>query len=154
MHSPRHAIAIPPSVLHASHCRTPLLTAESPHGIYDPLTPYSSGIGLAAAHSFASLGMSLFLVDYSPHLDAAVKQIQAVEGVGEVGSMKVDVGKIEEVVAMREKVLDLFGEVSVRDWDWDWAPVHWKRDAGRGKRGDVSPDERRQGRGRMEDGPE
>lgn len=56
--------------------------------------------------------MSLFLVDYSPHLDAAVKQIQSVEGVGEVGSMKVDVGKVEEVVAMREKVLDLFGEVS------------------------------------------
>ncbi|GFZ45292.1 hypothetical protein JCM24511_03018 [Saitozyma sp. JCM 24511] len=77
------------------------------------ITGAASGIGLAAAHSFASLGMSLFLVDYSPHLDAAVKQIQAVEGVGEVGSMKVDVGKIEEVVAMREKVLDLFGEVHV-----------------------------------------
>lgn len=57
--------------------------------------------------------MSLFLVDINQsQLDTAVKTVKEVPGVGEVHGMKVDVGNIGEVVAMREKVLDVFGEVN------------------------------------------
>jgi len=78
------------------------------------ITGAASGIGLAAAHKYAKSGMSLFLVDIvQPALDKAVASIQSVQGVGEVYGMKVDVGKIEEVVALREKVLDVFGEVHI-----------------------------------------
>jgi hypothetical protein len=57
--------------------------------------------------------MSLFLVDIvQPALDEAVKSLKSISGVGEVHAMKVDVGKVDEVVALREKVLDVFGEVS------------------------------------------
>jgi hypothetical protein len=56
--------------------------------------------------------MSLFLVDIvQPALDEAVQSLKGVSGVGEVHGMKVDVGKVDEVVALREKVLDIFGEV-------------------------------------------
>ena len=57
--------------------------------------------------------MSVFLADINEkQLAAAVEEIKAVEDVGEVFGMKVDVSKVDEVVAMREKVLDEFGEVS------------------------------------------
>ena len=57
--------------------------------------------------------MSIFLVDIvEPALDTAIEKIKSIDGVGEVLGMKVDVSNIEQVVAMREKVLDVFGEVS------------------------------------------
>lgn len=57
--------------------------------------------------------MSLFLVDITPEpLAQAEKDLKAVNGVGEVHSMVVDVGKVDQVIALREKVLDVFGEVS------------------------------------------
>lgn len=56
--------------------------------------------------------MSLFLVDIAAkQLEDAVKTLKGVQGVGEVHSMVANVGKIEEVVTLREKVLDEFGEV-------------------------------------------
>ena len=56
--------------------------------------------------------MSVFLVDIvEPALTSAIERVKAVDGVAEVMGMKVDVGKVDEVVAMREKVLDVFGEV-------------------------------------------
>ena len=56
--------------------------------------------------------MSLFLVDINAKsIEAAAESVKAVPGVGEVYSMVVDVGKIDQVVALREKVLDVFGEV-------------------------------------------
>ena len=57
--------------------------------------------------------MSVFLADINEkQLAAAVEEIKAIEEVGDVFGMKVDVSKVDEVVAMREKVLDEFGEVS------------------------------------------
>jgi hypothetical protein len=57
--------------------------------------------------------MHVVIVDVNEEvLDKAVGSIKAVDGVGEVWGLKVDVSKIDEVVAMREKVFDEFGEVS------------------------------------------
>lgn len=59
--------------------------------------------------------MHIVIVDINDQvLDGAVESIKAVDGVGEVWGLKVDVSKIDEVVAMREKVFDEFGEVSHR----------------------------------------
>jgi len=57
--------------------------------------------------------MHVVIVDLNEEtLDKAVESIKAVDGVGEVWGLKVDVSRIDEVVAMREKVFDEFGEVS------------------------------------------
>jgi hypothetical protein len=57
--------------------------------------------------------MSLFLVDISEEaLAKAEKSVKEVQGVGEVYSMVVDVGNVAQVIALREKVFDVFGEVS------------------------------------------
>ena len=57
--------------------------------------------------------MHIVIVDINDQvLDGAVESIKAVDGVGEVWGLKVDVSKIDEVVAMREMVFDEFGEVS------------------------------------------
>ena len=62
--------------------------------------------------------MSLFLVDISTDaLKKAEEALKEVQGVGEVHSMVVDVSKVKEVVAFRDKVLDIFGEVSVQPMD-------------------------------------
>jgi len=56
--------------------------------------------------------MHVIIVDLNEEaLDSAVKSIKGVSGVGEVWGLKVDVSKIDEVVAMREKVFEEFGEV-------------------------------------------
>ncbi len=73
-----------------------------------------SGIGLAAAIKYAKAGMSVFLVDITePALTTAVERVKVIEGVSEVMGMKVDVSKVDEVVALRERVLDVFGEVGL-----------------------------------------
>jgi len=57
--------------------------------------------------------MSLFLVDISEQaLASAEESVKAVQGVGEVYSMVVDVGNVAQVIALREKVFDVFGEAS------------------------------------------
>jgi NAD(P)-dependent dehydrogenase (short-subunit alcohol dehydrogenase family) len=61
---------------------------------------------------YAAIGMHVIIVDINQEaLDTAVKSIKGVSGVGEVWGLKVDVSKIDEVVAMREKVFEEFGEV-------------------------------------------
>jgi hypothetical protein len=45
-------------------------------------------------------------------LEGAVQKVKGIREVGEVHSAVVDVSKVDEVVALREKVLDVFGEVS------------------------------------------
>jgi hypothetical protein len=56
--------------------------------------------------------MHVVIVDINEEvLDKAVKQVKGVDGVGEVWGLKVDVSRIDEVIAMREKVFDEFGEV-------------------------------------------
>ena len=57
--------------------------------------------------------MSLFLVDISQSaLEKAEQELKAVNGVGEVHSMLVDVGDVKQVLALRDRVLDVFGEVN------------------------------------------
>jgi hypothetical protein len=64
---------------------------------------------------YAAIGMHVVIVDINEEsLDEAVKAIKGVSGVGEVWGLKVDVSKIDEVVAMREKVFEEFGEVRPR----------------------------------------
>ena len=73
----------------------------------------SSGIGLAAAKTFASKGMKVFLADIDADLlESARKQVEAVAAGGEVEAMVVDVSKLDDVVALRDKVMELWGEVS------------------------------------------
>jgi NADP-dependent 3-hydroxy acid dehydrogenase YdfG len=56
--------------------------------------------------------MHVIIVDINQEaLDSAIKSLKGVSGVGEVWGLKVDVSKIDEVVAMREKVFEEFGEV-------------------------------------------
>ena len=65
---------------------------------------------------YAAIGMHVIIVDLNEEtLDSAVKSIKGVSGVGEVWGLKVDVSKIDEVVAMREKVFEEFGEVCPLD---------------------------------------
>ncbi|KAK4684707.1 hypothetical protein P7C73_g5462, partial [Tremellales sp. Uapishka_1] len=77
------------------------------------ITGAASGIGLAAALKYAKAGMSVVLVDRTPALDAAVTKIKKIDGVGEVLGMSVDVSDIAQVVALREKVFDVFGEIHI-----------------------------------------
>lgn len=56
--------------------------------------------------------MHIFLADQNQQaLDAAIEKVKAVPGVGDVQGMKVDVSRVEEVIALKDKVLDVFGEV-------------------------------------------
>lgn len=69
---------------------------------------------MAAAKTFAAKGMKVFLAD----IDAALlqnsrKQVEAVASAGEVESMVVDVSKLEDVVALKDKVMELWGEVAI-----------------------------------------
>ncbi|GHJ85620.1 hypothetical protein NliqN6_2022 [Naganishia liquefaciens] len=75
-----------------------------------------SGIGLAAAKTFASKGMKVFLADvHAEHLAHAYEQVKHVaEGAGgEVDSMVVDVSKLESVEALKERVMESWGEVAI-----------------------------------------
>jgi len=58
----------------------------------------------------AKEGLNIVLVDIAP-LDDAVISLKAIENVAEVVPVRCDVSNIGEVVALREKVLDQFGEV-------------------------------------------
>lgn len=53
------------------------------------------------------------LVDISGDLDAAVKEVKSIEGSGDVVGSKTDVAQVSQVIALRDKVLDLYGEVQI-----------------------------------------
>ncbi|GMK58258.1 hypothetical protein CspeluHIS016_0502900 [Cutaneotrichosporon spelunceum] len=86
-------------------------TAIAHAGAVAVITGAASGIGLAAAKYLGQRGMKLVLVDVSPldEASAAVKE----EGAADVLSIKCDVSKIDDVVALRDKVLDYHGEVNI-----------------------------------------
>ncbi|KAJ9125185.1 hypothetical protein QFC22_000139 [Naganishia vaughanmartiniae] len=71
-----------------------------------------------SAKTFAAKGMKVFLADiHAEHLETAQKQIEAVisenaDMGGEVEVMVVDVSKLEDVIRMKDKVMELWGEVS------------------------------------------
>ena len=74
------------------------------------ITGGASGIGLAAAKRFAAMGMKLCLADLSQHtLDEAAAQIPAAD----IVTVPTDVGKIDEVLHLKDCAYAAFGEVAV-----------------------------------------
>jgi NAD(P)-dependent dehydrogenase (short-subunit alcohol dehydrogenase family) len=80
------------------------------------VTGASSGIGLAAAHRFASLGFKVALVDLArPQLEQAVKSVGAASpfGTGFVSAHICDVSELIEVQNLAKTVTAQFGNVTV-----------------------------------------
>jgi NAD(P)-dependent dehydrogenase (short-subunit alcohol dehydrogenase family) len=74
------------------------------------ITGAASGIGLAAARRFATLGMKLCLADLSAD---ALARAAAEIGAKDVLAVPTDVSKLESVQALKEKAYAAFGEVAV-----------------------------------------
>jgi NAD(P)-dependent dehydrogenase (short-subunit alcohol dehydrogenase family) len=74
------------------------------------ITGAASGIGLAAARRFASLGMKLCLADLSA--DALVRAAGEI-GAKDVLTVPTDVSRPENVQALKDKAYAAFGEVAV-----------------------------------------
>jgi len=74
------------------------------------ITGGASGIGLAAARRFASMGMKLCLADLRQDaLDQAAAELTGAR----VIKVPVDVSRMEEVQCLKERVYAEFGEVAV-----------------------------------------
>jgi len=90
----------------------PALTA----GRVAVVTGGSSGIGLAAACRFASLGLRVCIADLSAErLERAAAEVTAVSSGGRdtVLTVPTDVSKLDQVQALKDKVYASFGEVAV-----------------------------------------
>jgi NAD(P)-dependent dehydrogenase (short-subunit alcohol dehydrogenase family) len=90
----------------------PALTA----GRVAVVTGGSSGIGLAAACRFASLGLRVCLADLSAErLERAAAEVTALSSGGRdaVLTVPTDVSKLDQVQALKDKVYASFGEVAV-----------------------------------------
>lgn len=80
------------------------------------ITGASSGIGLAAARRFATMGMKVCLADLSgERLEAAAAEVAAVapKGRDSVLAVPTDVSKLEQVQALKDRAYATFGEVAV-----------------------------------------
>jgi NAD(P)-dependent dehydrogenase (short-subunit alcohol dehydrogenase family) len=79
------------------------------------VTGAASGIGLAAARRFAELGMKVCLADLDGEaLRRSAEDVARVAGRPEnVLAVATDVGRLEDVERLREKVYGTFGEVAV-----------------------------------------
>ena len=79
------------------------------------VTGAASGIGLAAARRFGSLGMKVCLADLPGEaLERSAAEVAALaEGPGSVIAVATDVGRREGVEALRDRVYAAFGEVAV-----------------------------------------
>ena len=80
------------------------------------ITGAASGIGLAAATRFASMGLKLCLADLSPEaLRLAAGQVAAAapEGPDAVLTVPTDVSRLDAVQALRDAAYARFGEVAV-----------------------------------------
>jgi NAD(P)-dependent dehydrogenase (short-subunit alcohol dehydrogenase family) len=76
----------------------------------------ASGIGLAAARRFASMGLKVCLADLSAEaLERAATEVVAVAPTGRTSVLAVptDVSRLESVQALKDKVYAAFGEVAV-----------------------------------------
>lgn len=83
---------------------------------YDRISTSSSGIGLAASKTFASAGMHVVMADInSSLLKSSVEEVKrsANGHAGDVTGVEVDVSKVEDVVRLRDTVLDQHGEIAV-----------------------------------------
>jgi NAD(P)-dependent dehydrogenase (short-subunit alcohol dehydrogenase family) len=80
------------------------------------VTGAASGIGLAAARRFASIGMRVCLADLSASaLERAVGEVAAAAPTGKTAVMTLptDVSRLEDVEKLRDAVYAAFGEVAV-----------------------------------------
>ena len=78
------------------------------------ITGGASGIGLAAAKRFASLGMNVVLADLEgATLDAARLAVEGVAQNSEVVAVPTDVARREDVERLRDAALETFGDVCV-----------------------------------------
>jgi NAD(P)-dependent dehydrogenase (short-subunit alcohol dehydrogenase family) len=80
------------------------------------VTGAASGIGLAAARRFATLGMKVVLADLGGRaLDSSAEQLAAVarNGASDVLAVATDVSRAEELTRLRDQVSERFGAVSV-----------------------------------------
>lgn len=80
------------------------------------VTGAASGIGLAAARRFASMGLKVCLADLSQQaLERAVAEVAAAspKGPDAVIAVPTDVSKLEDVQALRDAAYRAFGEVGV-----------------------------------------
>ncbi len=80
------------------------------------ITGGASGIGLAAAKAFASLGMQVCLADInSEQLELATKELAplCLNGEADILALEVDVSSFEALEQLRENVLARFGQVNV-----------------------------------------
>ncbi|TFK23424.1 NAD(P)-binding protein [Coprinopsis marcescibilis] len=77
------------------------------------ITGAASGIGRAAAREFASLGLKVAIADKNEQeLEALGKKLVEQVGEGNVLVVPTDVSNLEQVVSLRDKVYDAWGEVS------------------------------------------
>jgi NAD(P)-dependent dehydrogenase (short-subunit alcohol dehydrogenase family) len=80
------------------------------------VTGAASGIGLAAARRFASMGLKVCLADLSAEaLDRAAAEVAAVAPAGRAAVLAVptDVSRLDSVQALKDKAYATFGEVAV-----------------------------------------
>jgi len=78
------------------------------------ITGAASGIGRAAAVEFAKIGMKLALADVNEaQLNSARDEVAAIVGDTNVLAIPTDVSKLEEVVRLRDRVYEAWGEVGV-----------------------------------------
>jgi NAD(P)-dependent dehydrogenase (short-subunit alcohol dehydrogenase family) len=80
------------------------------------VTGAASGIGLAAAKRFASIGLRVCLADLDGNaLQQAGTEVGSVarRGAADVLTVPTDVSKLEQVQHLKDRVFDTFGEVAV-----------------------------------------
>jgi NAD(P)-dependent dehydrogenase (short-subunit alcohol dehydrogenase family) len=79
------------------------------------VTGAASGIGLAAAEKFATLGMKVCMADAnSDSLERAANKVRAAAALrDDVRTFSVDVSNLEDVMRLKASVYDAFGDVAV-----------------------------------------
>jgi len=78
------------------------------------ITGAANGIGRAAAQELASLGLKVAIADIDLNaLEMFAKELGAAHGEGNVLALPTDVSKLEDVVRLRERVYEAWGEVAV-----------------------------------------
>ncbi|EIM86095.1 NAD-P-binding protein [Stereum hirsutum FP-91666 SS1] len=78
------------------------------------VTGAASGIGAAAAREFAKLGLKVAIADWDEeNLQKVAKELVAQLGEANVIAVRTDVSKLEDVVSLKDRVYEAWGEVAV-----------------------------------------